>query len=791
MTALIRMEFYKLWHKRQIVVLFLSVFILNLGLLLYTQQQQTIPIQAYDKFQKELSTMPNKDRYEWISSYHDQIEAFSILSQIQTLQSGKPDNWENMIASLRFSYPDIEEAYGQAFQQNQSYFTGSLELEAEFMKKIKQEMDILHDTPDRLDEIQKKADAFGSISIFSQEHSFASRNITKTAQDFQKMKDVEITYQLEKGLYEALSFPISNFLIIVMMMAIASSMILEEKSKNLFSMVRTCVHGKHQTIIAKCIVMLASIGLLTTLLTLCNLCVMQQLCDFADLHASLISLASYAKSIFPISILQYLALFILVKWMAASCIGCLMLTVSILCKYKITCFTSILVFLGLQLLCYTGIPDNSTFTIFKYLNVISFLQSDVLFRTYLNLNIAQHAISLQSASFVCLFAFLALFLIVSCLLYDRKQSLQIKTWQLPDCIAQFLPKSTRNLPVLWIQECHQLFWIQKGLIFLLCFLCLQGYTYCQKQLYVTQDEKNWMQYMKVLEGKPDKEKDAFLAAQQKSYDELHTKLNQINERYETKQINSLQKDQMESAIVSQLYGEPLFQQLVTQYHEVKLNPHREMITPFGYELLLFQDSMTLVPAILALLFLFMSLSNIQCVTYQHAMNKVIYATPKGRSSLLFHKLSIALLCGLIYAILAFVFDLVLVYQTYGFPSLQASLVSMTQLTHMNASISILGFLCISYLIRLFAIETSICILFALSVVCRHQLHALFLLCLIIVIPLLLPLMGIHDLDTISLYPLFQNAAYFSSHQTMIVFGSLLCYLLIDIGCICYANKHSY
>lgn len=790
MIALIRMEYYKLWRKRQIVVLFLIVFILNLGLLLYTQQQQTIPIQAYDKLQKELSSLPNTDRYEWIDSYSDQIEAFSILSQMQALQSGKPEHWENMIASLRLSHPDIEEAYGQAFQQEQNYMTGSLELEAEFMKQIKQEMDILHDMPKRLDEIQKKADAIGSISIFSQEQSFSSRNIKKTAQDFQKMKDVEIIYQLEKGLVEALSFPVSNFLIILMMLAIAASMILDEKSKNLFSIVRTCVRGKHQTILAKCIVMLTSIGLLTTLLTVSNLCVMQQLCDFGDLHASLISLASYAKSIFPISILQYLVLFLLVKWMAAGCIGCFMLAVSISCRYKITCFTAILVFLGLQLLCYTGITDNSTFTIFKYLNVISFLQSDVLFRTYLNLNIAQHAISLQSASFVCLFAFLALFLIVSCWLYDRKQNLQIKTWQLPAWITQHLPASKRNLPVLWIQECHQLFWIQKGLIFLLCFLCLQGYTYQQKHLYVTQDEKNWMQYMKILEGKPDKKKDAFLASQQKTYEQLHTKLDEIHERYDAKQISSLQKDQMESAIMSQLYGETFFQQLAAQYHEVKLDQRREMITPFGYEQLLFQDSMTLVPAILALLFLFMSLSNMQCITYQHAMNKVIYATIKGRSSLLFHKLSISLLCGLIYAVLAFVFDLVLVYQTYGFPSLQASLVSMTQFTHMNASISIFGFLCISYLIRLFAIETSICILFALSVACRHQLHTLFLLCLIIVIPLLLPLMGIHYLDTISLYPLFQNASYFSSHQTMIVLSSLLCYLCIAIGCIYYANKHS-
>lgn len=788
MIALIRMESYKLWHKRQFQGLVLIILLVNLGLLLYTQQNQTIPIHAYDKLQKELSTIPNDERYDWISTYDEKIQAFSVLQQIQNLQMQKPDNWENMIASLRFKYPGIEDTYGEAFLQEQSYYTGSLEQEAVFMRKIQKEMDTLHDIPARQKEIQDKADSIRSVSIFSKEHSFSSKNITKTADDFQKMEDVPITYQLEKGLHEALSFPITSFFIIVMMLSIAASMIIDEKSRNLFSIVRSCKNGKSKTIMAKCFVMVSSIGLFSTILTVSNLCVMNQLCNLGDLNASLISLASYAEYTYPITILQYLFLFLVTKWIAASCIGTLMLLISIISRHKITCFTGILAFLGFQLICYTMIPDNSTLTIGKYLNFISFLQTDVLFRTYLNLNIAGHAVSLQNASALCLLVFLVIFLIGSCILYSKKQNLQIEAWKLPQSIARFLPDSKRILPYLWIQESFQLFIIQKGLLFLLCFFCLQSYTYHNKYLYVSQDEKSWMQYMNVLEGKPNKEKDEFLDAQQKTYDDLHVQLDEINQKYENHQITRPQKEQMESIVTSQLYGEPFFQKLHSQYNEIKQKEHREMITPFGYELLLFQDSMTLVPAILALLFLLLSLSNIQCVSYQNSMNRVLYATPKGRSSLLFHKLAIALFCGIIYSILAFAFDFALVYQTYGFPSLQASIISMNQFAHMPAIISISGFLCLNYFIRLFAIESSICVLFALSAACKHQLHVLFLLCLVVIIPLLLPLMGIHYLDAFSLYPLFQNATYFSEQQTTTLLCSFLWYLAIGIGSIYYTKK---
>ena len=175
------------------------------------------------------------------------------------MQSLKQHKETNQLAVLQSQYPDIEKTYGNDFLQFTPYFTDSLEQEAEFMHTIRKEMDTLYHYKAQLQDIRQKADAISSISIFSQKDSFSARNIIKTSHDFEKMSDCIITYQLEKGIKDATHAPITDILILIMMMVIASSMIMEEKSRHLFSIVKTTKRGYLETIVSKCIIMSISI----------------------------------------------------------------------------------------------------------------------------------------------------------------------------------------------------------------------------------------------------------------------------------------------------------------------------------------------------------------------------------------------------------------------------------------------------------------------------------------------------------------------------------------------------
>ena len=216
MKTLFGMELYKLWSRKGFLALAALVFIMNLSLFAYAQHQDRIPAAAYGKLQDMLFSLPNEKRYDYICEYDDRIQRHWALQKLLYLD-GRDDQGSRYLAdSLRGEYPDLEETTSADFFENTVFYTGSLELEAEFMMRIRQEMEILHGYYDNLQDIQQRADHISSISIFADPASFSSKNIQKTAVDFQGMEDIAITYQLEKGIKEALHFPFTDVLAVLM-----------------------------------------------------------------------------------------------------------------------------------------------------------------------------------------------------------------------------------------------------------------------------------------------------------------------------------------------------------------------------------------------------------------------------------------------------------------------------------------------------------------------------------------------------------------------------------------------
>ena len=150
---------------------------------------------------------------------------------------------------------------------------------------------------------------------------------------------------------------------------------------------------------------------------------MQIFCGLGNLNASLVSLASYSQSTLSITIKQFFFLFFTTKWLVASMIGFFMLMIAVLSSHRLSCFTIILVFLGIEGVCYQYIPANTRWQLLKYLNVFSFLETDNLYQIYRNLNIFQYPLSLQFLSFICMITLLCLGFIACVLAYTKKRNL--------------------------------------------------------------------------------------------------------------------------------------------------------------------------------------------------------------------------------------------------------------------------------------------------------------------------------------------------------------------------------
>lgn len=785
MQSIIRMELYKLFHQKSIRSLLLIVFAVNVGVFYYTQAAQAIPISAYDQLQQELFQLPNEERYDFISAYHDKIEAFQILQQLQNLQVNPSQNQE-MIEYLRQQYPDVEQRYGSAFLENNIYYTGSLDTEAAFLKEVQEEMDTLHDYPNRLAQIQEKANTIHSVSIFSDTASFSTRNIQKTAQDFQGMEVLQPIYQLEKGFHEIFTFPFTDFLILIVAMAIVSSLILEEKEKGLFPLLKTSKCGDWHTCFAKSIVMMLAIGGTTMLLCGSNLFSMSLLCNLGDLHAPLISLASFSLSTLRISIGQFLLVFIVTKWLAASAIGGMMLWISILAKQKASCFFAIFMVLGIELACYLFFQETGAFPLLKQINLITFLQTTSLYERYLNINLFSTLISLQLVAFSFLGSWLALCLAGSCISYQRHQDLSLHVTSSPVCFQRRIPCSTS----LWIQEAYKLLWVQKGILVLFCFLFLQGMLYHDRTIITSQEEQNWIAYMHRIEGLNELEITSFIASQQDYFTQLEERLQRIDEQYQSKQITRSQRDEMMGPIEIQLYGKSTFEKFQERFAYVQEDAKRAIMIPFAYERLWLEESPSFALSILFLFLLLLCIADLFCIEYHHDVQHLLFTTRNGRYRQVSCKLLLAMIVSLLCLCIAFLPEVMLLYHSFGFPSLHASITSLPQFAHLPASLSILGMLLFVLLTRVISAGVLIALLFVFSCLWKTQRSVFCFLFLLLFVPLCLSMLGFPFLDAVSLKPLLCAPLYLQQQHYLPLCTSFLLSMTSMLYAFFYAHRRS-
>lgn len=215
-----------------------------------------------------------------------------------------------------------------------------------------------------------------------------------------------------------------------------------------------------------------------------------------------------------------------------------------------------------------------------------------------------------------------------------------------------------------------------------------------------------------------------------------------------------------------------------------------MVVPFGYERLFFDSEINLFPAIFAIVSITLLFSNLLCIEYTDKADRLLLACQKGDRVLLHYKLRITLISGFLITLLAYLPNIIHVFNKYGVDGLYASITSLSVFSSLPASMNILTYIILSYLLKLSAIESTVFLLFLLSKWLRHQSLVIFLLLTITVVPLILHMMGIPFLESISLYPFICSSSLFKNGQYLLVSFHIIGYSLFMIFCYGFAFSHA-
>lgn len=764
MIALFKMEFYKLWHRSSFLILVVCLLGSNIGYLCYTQfVNREIPISVFQAVEKKLNVLPNSERYDYLIQYQNELDTALVSNQIQELALQEDSDSIAKLAYLYEQYPELKKGLVTNFQLQ---FSDNYDQETNVLNSYLKEMTILHDYKSYLNKIAESAENLQTISLFQQKDEYNSRNIKKTAQDYQNLQNITITYSSEKGVIEALSV-VTSILLCIALFAIAAFLIFEEKERNLFCLIKTTPNGQGKSIIIKLLVMISSVFLLTILFFTTNLIFMHNIYGLGDLSRSLQSLASYSKCALNISVSLFLILFIFLKWITLCCLGALILFAALISKNRFIGIASVLGLLFISYLFSTYINANGPLKALRYCNFYTFLQSEVLLKQYVNVSVFHHPVSLLHVSILLIMVCFSLSHSICIIIYLKKKNLQTNDFVLPYLIPW------RKSPCsLWRQECFKYLWLQKASILILLFIIFQGYQYQTIKVYHNQDERFFSNYMNVLEGPYTEEKAVFIENESKRMQTLHQKIDKITADYEQGTLDKQTMEQAKGTLEQQLLGETIFQDIVRYADYVKEDNQREFVLPFGHEQLFQKIDYIVYPTIFLILMLMFTSSNLFTFEYHNNVQKLLNACIMGRKKLFRIKMTLAICTIVFLFIVANVPYFLVMAKTYGLSSWQASMNSITTFSYLPSFIQIWQYYVLIFSLRIFAIFSFFCIMSYFSVTFKQQLTGIFFGFLFFFVPLLLSIMNIHLLDAISLKPLLMPTSFFLTCISLI--GYMTC-----------------
>lgn len=254
MNKLILFEMEKIWKKKSFLLFLVSILIINIFLLWYTNLpgEYEPSLGSYKKFEKDISRMSEEEKQIYVETMYQDIQGVALVEEVRNLQSQSGEMMQAIAKQKMAENPGMFEQYYDVYQKGDYLkYTESLVQEETMIQEIYEEFVKVSVYKEYLDEVQESRNKLNGISIFANsvsEDNFSSRNIEKSAEDYQKLSDVKINYFPSKGIVSALENHVTDVLFILSVFLFLGSLIYEEKEKRLFYITRETVAGRGKSI---------------------------------------------------------------------------------------------------------------------------------------------------------------------------------------------------------------------------------------------------------------------------------------------------------------------------------------------------------------------------------------------------------------------------------------------------------------------------------------------------------------------------------------------------------------
>lgn len=496
---LFKYELQKLFCQKIVVFACLCAVIANLFTFYMLEKNQVrydYRGEDYKNFQQMYLEMQEKGEVA------EHIGHLETLCTLYVLEDGLQENRFGQ-EEYEETVQEIQKQYGKGiikelkeFRETVSYSTACAY--SFYANDVKRQIQYAKEYKEFRDGMEERAEEFAKVSVFAKKGSFSNRNLQKTCRDFAKLGTVEISAGSRYGIDAFVSYRYSGVYLLFTVFIISMGLWQKENERGIIPLIKSKKRGKLQAVSAKIGALFFCIMVMEIFYHITIYMAASYMYGMGDLSVSIQSLEKYRNCCMHLDIRQFIILSVITQIVTACVAGILLFLCFLLLQkntYVITVFGSMLLF---SCGCYFFIPAASSFSFFKYINLISGIQSFRLYGSYRNMNLCGYAVSVLPVFGAFLGLSFMAGIVADTLIWCRGKDR--KRWKLR--LFQTAKKMHGTISILFMQL-YECFFREKKVFFAVMLLVYGVHTaFFASVTYKAQDvtKKDYKRNLRELEG---------------------------------------------------------------------------------------------------------------------------------------------------------------------------------------------------------------------------------------------------------------------------------------------------
>ncbi|MBQ4381108.1 MAG: hypothetical protein II794_00050, partial [Oscillospiraceae bacterium] len=238
-----------------------------------------------------------------------------------------------------------------------------------------------------LKNVKKQAEQMSRSSIFGKDkNSFVYKNIQKTAADYEAMQGIQVSFGSDLAVTDWLSFRGGDIFFVIGLILVVLSFF-DDRRRGLHALIRGTPKGRVHLALSRLGVLLLSSVVLTLLMY--GIPLMAAFFVYGgveDLGRSAQSMEIFKTCTWHVTIAQWLELYFGIKVLCGLVIGLIFWFVLSFLSQMQLAWLVILGILGVEYAAYAFIAPQMAISIFRYVNIFSYIFSEDILASYVNMN---------------------------------------------------------------------------------------------------------------------------------------------------------------------------------------------------------------------------------------------------------------------------------------------------------------------------------------------------------------------------------------------------------------------